>query len=84
MHISFSTEYVANIQACIPTDSVEIDNMSNNTMGDQKWWRHPTCVSQIKAMQISTFCLYSDHTRGCVVAGVLYSLRTGLVATQFS
>jgi hypothetical protein len=48
-------------------------------------------------MQISMFRLHSDHTCGCVVAGVLYSLSEldptkglpysiihKLVATQFS
>jgi hypothetical protein len=37
------------------------------------------CLSLTKVMQISMFRLHRDHTRGCVVAGVLHaeSVRTG-------
>ena len=69
-------------------------------MGEQALrWRHPTCVSLTIAMQTPCFVyVVHDHTRGCVVAGMLhrvtgqnyptkglpYSIIHRLVATLFS
>ena len=39
------------------------------------WLRHPTYASlTIASYAESMFRLHSDHTRGCVVAGVLHSV----------